>query len=149
MDTATYKVDPADVPFARLERPWGVSMLQLLRCSLAENTFTNVIRWEAGTQLPTHLHTGPVDAFTLRGAWRYLEYDWVARAGDYVHETNGTIHTLSVEEDCEIFFINQGGFVWYGPDGEMAKYQDAASTLEDVEKLLAAAGLALPPGVVV
>jgi len=148
MDSATYHVHPDDVPFARLERPWGTTMMKLLRVSLAENSFTNLIRWEAGVQLPTHLHTGPVDAFTFKGCWRYLEYDWEARAGDYVHEPHGTIHTLRADEDTEIMFVNNGGFVWYGPDGEMARYQDAASTLADVVRSLAADGLELPPGVV-
>jgi hypothetical protein len=29
----------------------------------------------------THKHTGPVYAYTTRGAWKYREYDYVNRAG--------------------------------------------------------------------
>jgi len=147
MGTATFHMNPDDIPEVRLERPWGTTWMRLIRVSLAENSFTNIVRWKAGTQLPTHLHTGSVDAFTMEGAWRYLEYDWSAKAGDYVHEPPGTVHTLRAEEDTTVFFVNQGGFVWYGPNGEMTKYQDAASTLADVQQVLAAGGLVLPPGV--
>ena len=148
MGTATFHVRPDDVPFARLDRPWGPTWMKLLRVSLTENSFTNIIRWPAGTQLPMHLHTGAVDAWTFEGRWRYLEYDWEAAAGDYVHEPPGTVHTLKVEEETLAMFTSYGGFLWYGPNGELAKYQDAASTLADVQAILAAEGLALPPGVI-
>jgi hypothetical protein len=148
MGLATFHVHPDDVPFARLERPWGTTLMKLLRVSVTENSFTNIIRWPAGTQLPTHLHTGAVDAWTFEGRWRYLEYDWAASAGDYVHEPPGTVHTLLAEEDTLALFSSYGGFLWYGPNGELAKYQDAASTLADVQAALALDGLTLPPGVI-
>ena len=31
----------------------------------------------------------PVHGFVLRGEWRYLEHDWVAREGGYVYEAPG------------------------------------------------------------
>jgi quercetin dioxygenase-like cupin family protein len=36
------------------------------------------MRFPPGLQLPTHYHTGPVIGYTMKGAWRYLEHDWVA-----------------------------------------------------------------------
>jgi 2,4'-dihydroxyacetophenone dioxygenase len=146
---ATSYVHPDEIPFAVLERPWGTTYMKLLHVDLTADRFTNIIRWPAGLVLPTHRHTGTVSAWTFSGSWHYLEYDWVAGPGSYVFEPVGTIHTLEVVEDTEAMFITQGGFIYYGPDGEMTKYSDAASTLADITAALAGQGLELPPGVVV
>ena len=145
---ATTHVHPDDIPFAELHRPWGTTYMKLLHADLVADTFTNIIRWPAGLQLPKHRHTGTVSAWTFSGAWRYLEYDWVATAGSYVFEPVGTVHTLQVEEDTEAMFVTNGGFIYYGPDGEMTTYSDAASILASVNEALAVQGLELPPGVV-
>ena len=146
---STTYVHPDDVPYARLVRPYGVTEMKLIQCDLAQGLFTMVSKWEAGVQLPRHLHTGPVYAYTMEGAWRYLEYDWVARPGAYVYEPAGTEHTLVADEPTVAMFVSSGAFIWYDEDGNMAKYQDAASTLTDVETALAAAGETLPDGVVI
>jgi hypothetical protein len=121
--------------------------MQLLRCSVEENSFTNLIRYPAGVQLATHLHTGHVHAYTFSGRWRYLEYDWEAGPGSYVSEPAGTVHTLKIEEETLALFIVNGGFIYFGPDGAFLRYQDAATTLADVQAALAVDGLELPPSV--
>jgi len=141
---STSAVDPELVPWARIERPWGTTYMKLLRCSVQENTFTNIVRYPAGIQLPTHLHTGHVHAFTFEGRWRYLEYDWVAGAGHYVNEPPGTVHTLVIEEETTALFAVHNAFIFFGPGGEFLKYQDAAVTLEDCQAVLARDGLELP-----
>ena len=60
-------VQPDDVPWATLHRPYGITRMKLLQVSLATNSFTNMIEWEAGVQLPRHLHAGSVHAYTLSG----------------------------------------------------------------------------------
>ena len=140
----TTSVDPETIPFARLERDWGTTYMKLLRLSVAENSFTNIIRYPAGVTLATHLHTGSVDVYTFEGRWRYLEYDWEATAGSYAHEPAGTVHTLRIEEETLALFIVNGGFVYFGPNGEFLRYQDAATTLKDCQAALARDGLELP-----
>jgi quercetin dioxygenase-like cupin family protein len=44
-----------------------------------------------------HKHYGNVVLYTIKGAWRYLEHDWVSRAGDFVYETAGSSHSFFVE----------------------------------------------------
>ena len=39
-----------------------------------------------------------VTGYVIRGSWRYLEHDWVAREGTFVFEPPGEIHTLVVDE---------------------------------------------------
>ena len=69
----------------------------------------NILWVRQGGMLGRHRHRGPVSACVLEGSWRYLEYDWVARAGSYVHESPGAIHTL-VSDDPNgmktMFWVN-------------------------------------------
>ena len=54
-----------------------------------------------GLRVGTHRHRGPVLAFTLSGAWGYLENDFVNRAGSYLYEPPESVHTLYVPDDAE------------------------------------------------
>jgi len=35
-------------------------------------------------------------AITMRGHWRYLEHDWIAKPGTYIFEPAGEAHTLVI-----------------------------------------------------
>ncbi len=48
---------------------------------------------QPGVTIQRHKHTGEVLAFTIRGAWKYLEYPEVNTAGSYLFEPAGSIHT--------------------------------------------------------
>ena len=58
-------------------------------------------KFEPGTILPMHFHTGTVHFFTTAGAWNYVEHpEDVQIAGSYLYEPGGSIHTLSVKADA-------------------------------------------------
>jgi 2,4'-dihydroxyacetophenone dioxygenase len=137
-----------EIPWAVMHRPYGTVEMRLVRCSPARNVYTNVVRWPAGTRLPRHLHTGDVHSYTFRGKWGYAEYSWRATAGSFVYEPTGTSHTLEVDEDTEAMFTVAGGMVWYGADGRLDTYQEAADLLVMVEDALTTQGLELPDHVV-
>ena len=45
------------------------------------------------------------------GYWRYLEHDWIAKPGTYIHEPAGEAHTLVITEDSPepmIAFFRRG-----------------------------------------
>ncbi len=54
-----------------------------------------------GGFLSKHKHPAPVHGFVIKGSWKYLENDWVAKEGSYLCEPPGEIHTLVVDEDCD------------------------------------------------
>ena len=59
-------------------------------------------KFEPGTVLPTHFHTGTVHFYTTKGAWNYLEYPQDPQtAGSYLYEPGGSIHTFSVPADAK------------------------------------------------
>ena len=138
-----------DVPWVILQEGYGLFGIKILRADLRENSLTLIARWSAGVVVPKHRHFGAVHAFTLTGRWHYAEYDWFATAGSYVMETPETEHTLIVDEDTEAIFIQYGGQVDIGPNGEVLRYQDTQTALEAYIAGLEAIGLELPAGIVV
>lgn len=75
-----------------------------------------------------HYHPHQVFGYTISGRWSYLEYDWVAEAGDFVYETPGGSHTLIAlesEDPLKIFFNVTGPFIWLDDDGNETSKFDA------------------------
>jgi 2,4'-dihydroxyacetophenone dioxygenase len=77
-----------------------------LAFDVRSNSFANILWVKTGGMLGRHRHRGPVWACTLEGSWRYLEYDWVAQPGSYVHESPGVIHTLVSDHGMKTFFYD-------------------------------------------
>ena len=88
----------------------------------------NVFR--AGYEVARHRHTGPVYAYTTSGAWRYKEYDDVNRAGSFLYEPAGSVHTLQVlEDDTHVWFQIYGANLNLDADGNVERVVDGTSTL--------------------
>ena len=68
----------------------------------------NVLWVQEGGTLGRHRHRGPVSGYVLEGSWRYLEYDWVGRPGDFVRESPGRSHTLYSEHGMKTMFWLNG-----------------------------------------
>lgn len=141
-------IDPAHVDSDSL--PWAQWMdtvwVKLLRCDEATGTYVLLGRFGPGTQLPKHRHLGAVNAYTVTGRWRYLEYDWVASTGDFVHETPGSEHTLvnDFDEDAVVVFTIEGGIVLTGPEGQLFMYEDLQTARERYYLALALQGQPQP-----
>ena len=61
--------------------------------------FSVVLKGLPGSMVGTHYHVGTVHGYTMRGHWRYLEHDWIAKPGTYIYEPAGEAHTLVITED--------------------------------------------------
>ncbi len=90
------------------------------------------MRFPPGLRLPTHYHTGIVIGHTLTGAWRYLEHDWVSRAGGTVYETAGSSHTPEScgEEEAEVFFVIVGELLFLDEHGEIVARENHLTSME-------------------
>ncbi len=75
--------------------------LQVLHLDIEKGLWVIRTRYEPGVTVARHKHTGEVFAFTIAGSWKYLEYPEINRAGSYLYEPAGSIHTLHVPEDNE------------------------------------------------
>ncbi|WP_454736089.1 2,4'-dihydroxyacetophenone dioxygenase family protein [Cupriavidus necator] len=88
-------------------------------------------KFEPGTVLPTHFHTGTVHFYTTKGMWTYAEYPGDPQtAGSYLYEPGGSIHTFTVPSDATE--AAEGFMVVYGAninfvDGEYHSIMDAGA----------------------
>ena len=84
-------------------------------------------RFDPGTLLPKHYHTGTVHFYTTAGSWAYVEYpDDVQTEGSYLYEPGGSIHTFESKEGAEGFMVVQGANINFDQDGNFMNIMDAA-----------------------
>ena len=96
-------------------------------------SYVNLLRVRRHGIVSRHRHAGAVQAFTLRGRWHYLEYDWWAETGSFAFEPPGDIHTLEVPADCDemiTLFITSGAYIYVDEDFNMRGIEDVFSKLE-------------------
>lgn len=115
--------DVPAVPFT----PYSEDVLiKLLRVDPVSGQMCVILTAPGGTQLGIHRHYGSVILYTIRGGWRYLEHDWVARGGDFVYETAGSSHTFVVEdgETTEAFIVVEGALEFLDEEGNTLAIED-------------------------
>ncbi|MHA7651613.1 2,4'-dihydroxyacetophenone dioxygenase family protein [Mycobacterium sp. ML4] len=121
------------------------SLLKVLHVRAAEGLWIVENVFRAGYEVQRHKHTGPVYAYTTSGAWRYREYSYVNRAGSYLYEPAGSVHTLQVlEDDTHVWFQIYGANLNLDADGNVESVYDGSSTLSNYLALCEAAGLPRP-----
>jgi 2,4'-dihydroxyacetophenone dioxygenase len=106
--------------------------------------WVNLLRVRRSGVLSRHRHPAPVHGFVLKGSWRYLEHDWIAREGMYVFEPPGEIHTLVVDDDVPemiTLFHVCGALIYYNTAGEPIGHDDVHTKIEMCRKHYAAVGL--------
>ena len=116
----------ADVPAVPFT-PYSEDVkIKLLRVDPVSGQLCVILSAPGGTGLGVHKHYGSVILYTIKGAWRYLEHDWVARAGDFVYETAGSSHTFLVEpgETTEAFIIVEGALEFIDEQGNTIAIED-------------------------
>jgi len=109
--------------------------LQVLQVDLAAGVWVIRNRFAPGTTVQIHQHTGHVHAFTQTGRWHYLESpEAVNRAGSYLFEPAGSVHTLHVPADndgpTDVWFTIHGANLNLDASGAVEMVIDAAMILE-------------------
>lgn len=93
--------------------------------------WVNLLRVRRAGQLNRHLHPAPVYGHVIRGSWRYLEHDWVAREGMFVFEPPGEVHTLVVDDADEMItlFHVTGSMIYVDEAGRPVAVDDVHSKI--------------------
>ena len=132
------------------ERVWVPQAPDVWFRPLLMNTVTgswcNLLRVRKSGVLSRHIHPSWVTGYVIKGAWRYLEHDWVATAGSFVYEPPGEIHTLVVDEvvgEPEMItqFNIHGAMVYVDDQGQTTGYEDVFTKIEMCRKHYVACGL--------
>jgi 2,4'-dihydroxyacetophenone dioxygenase len=129
--------------------PWGEmgggNKLKLLQVNEREGLWIVENIFMAGFEVQTHRHTGPVWGYTTSGAWKYKEYDYVNRAGSFLYEPAGSIHTLQcIEDDTHVWFHMYGVNLNLDAEGNVESVSDGAGTLRGYLAMCEAQGLPRP-----
>ena len=132
-----------DIPFVDIGNGNQLRVLQVKEKEglwIIENIF------QSGFSVQTHRHTGPVWGYTQSGGWKYKEYDYVNRAGSFLYEPAGSIHTLEcIEDDTRVWFHMYGCNLNIGEDGNVESVADGAGTLAFYLAMCEQQGLGRPP----
>jgi 2,4'-dihydroxyacetophenone dioxygenase len=132
------------------ERVWVPQAPEVWFRPLLLNTVTgswcNLLRVRKAGVLSRHIHPSWVTGYVIKGAWRYLEHDWVASQGSFVYEPPGEIHTLVVDEtagaqEMITFFNIHGAMVYVDEAGTVTGYEDVFTKIELCRKHYEACGL--------
>jgi 2,4'-dihydroxyacetophenone dioxygenase len=136
--------DPETLPW--VPQADGVSFKPLRICP-ERGTWTNLLRVTKQGVINLHRHLDAVEAWVIKGQWRYLERDWVARPGTYVFEPAGDVHTLmnTGEEEMVTLFSMHGPIEYIGPGGETVFTETAETKLSKYVDFCRDNGIAVAP----
>ncbi len=135
-----------DLPFVDIG---DGSQLKVLQVRANEGLWIIENIFMAGYEVDMHKHTGPVFGYTQSGAWKYKEYDYVNRAGSFLYEPAGSVHTLTcIEDNTRVWFQMYGSNINLDADGNITSVVDGPLTLQFYLALCAEMGHPNPPVIV-
>jgi 2,4'-dihydroxyacetophenone dioxygenase len=141
-----FHIGADDLPFVEIGNGNKLKVLQVKPEEglwILENVF------QAGFEVQTHRHTGPVFGYTTSGAWKYKEYDYVNRAGSFLYEPAGSVHTLQcIEDNTQVWFQMYGVNLNLDAEGNVESVSDGAGSLAAYVALCEAQGFP-PPNVLI
>jgi quercetin dioxygenase-like cupin family protein len=136
----------SDLPWADIGNG---NKLRLLQIDEREGLWIIENIFQAGFEVQAHRHTGPVWGYTVSGAWKYKEYDYVNRAGSFLYEPAGSVHTLTcIEDNTQVWFHMYGCNLNLDDDGNITSVSDGAGTLRGYLAMCEAQGLGVPAVVI-
>jgi quercetin dioxygenase-like cupin family protein len=126
---------------------------KVLHVKYGEGLWVVRSRMRPGCVLQTHRHTGPVHGFTMSGDWHYRESAAeVNRAGSYLFEPAGSVHTLEVLPDsdgpADVWFAIWGANLNLDTAGKVELVLDGPLMLASYLTACEEQGLGTPPVVV-
>ena len=132
----------SDLPFVDIGGGNKLKVIQVIEKEglwIIENIFMK------GFEVQTHRHTGPVWGYTVSGGWKYKEYDYVNRAGSFLYEPAGSVHTLQcIEDNTQVWFHMYGVNLNLDADGNVDSVSDGAGSLRAYYAMAEAQGLPRP-----
>ena len=145
----TIETAPTAVHIGAEELPFvdigGGNLLKVIQVKEREGLWIVENVFQTGFEVQTHRHTGPVWGYTTSGAWKYKEYDYVNRAGSFLYEPAGSVHTLQcIENDTQVWFHMYGVNLNLDADGNVESVADGAGTLAFYLAMCEEAGLPRP-----
>lgn len=125
-----YGQDGSYVGASEADSPWvpfgDNAAIRHLAFDVRQNVYCNILWIKGPGVIGTHKHRGMVWAIGLEGSFRYLEYPWVCRAGEFITEMPGAAHTLVTDDPngMKALFWMQGANEFYDENGNFVETLD-------------------------
>ncbi len=118
----------------------GISALPVM-LNVTDGSWAVLVKTKANTTMATHYHTKPLFIFTVYGHWHYPEHDWETKAGHFLYEVPGELHTPTFIQDTLLYSVVTGPIIY--PQGENKKdiVMDIYSHVNSVKEYYAKIGL--------
>lgn len=100
---------------------------------VTQGGWVSILRARGEGTIQRHRHAAPVTGWTMEGSWGYREHDWIARAGSFVYEPAGHIHTLYIhpeEARMTAIFHVFGPLIYLDEAGQATGYEDVFVRLD-------------------
>lgn len=124
----TALIDDEALPWVPFEPYTPDVYIKLLKADPVRGETITLLRAPVSMQLPRHHHSGTVIVYTIAGAWRYKEHDWIARPGSLVFETAASAHTaVAVEghgDEVITLNITVGDLLYTGDGGQVVAIEN-------------------------
>lgn len=132
IDTAA--INDEDLPWIPFTPYSNEVFLKYIKCDPVRGETITLLKVPAGASLPKHHHSGTVIVYTIKGAWKYIEHDWISREGGVVFETAGTRHTpiALTEYGDEIITLNitQGDLLYFDENDNLCAIENWKTGVE-------------------
>ena len=95
--------------------------------------WVSILKAQGEGTIQRHRHANPVTGWTMDGSWGYREHDWIARAGSFVYEPAGHIHTLYIHPEqarMTALFHVYGPLLYVDDKGNAEGYDDVFLRLD-------------------
>ena len=114
-----------------------------LMLNTVNGEWVNLLRVRKSGVLSRHRHPAPVHGYVIKGSWRYLEHDWVAKEGMYVFEPPGEVHTLVCDDADEMITLFHvcGALIYFDDDNQPCGFDDVHTKIELCTKHFESVGL--------
>lgn len=99
----------------------------------ANGGWVSLLKAQGEGTIQRHRHAAPVTGWTMDGTWGYREHDWIARAGSFIYEPAGHIHTLYIHPEqarMTALFHVYGPLLYIDGQGNAEGYDDVFTRLD-------------------
>ncbi|MBR72708.1 MAG: cupin [Rhodospirillaceae bacterium] len=104
-----------------------------LMFNIVQGGWCHLIKVKKAGIVSRHRHPSPVHGLVIKGEWRYLEHDWIARKGTYIFEPPSETHTLVVDDhtpEMITFFHVTGSLHYVDNDGNATGFDDVFTRID-------------------
>jgi len=115
--------------------------LRHLSFDIRRNVSVHIMRADKGGCLGRHRHRAQVTGYVLKSSLRYAEYEWVAREGEFFHESPGRVHTLYSDNGMETLFHLGTPVEFLDEDDRIVQIVDVFWMIDHYESYCGAHGL--------